>query len=404
MNNELLLSIQDVLSKRLNEIFRASEDPVHTASYLLESALSSDVQRGHSGALDQESPGHNDPVLAFLHEVRQVGKEWLSRLPSMVRPILWDLWAREGYLNNGEHIRGLVAKLEGDSLQNKAVYSDNAGIAEFVGKYGCPGKKSIVIERNSRVFDIAEKCLALEGFQGKIVLGDCLTEDRCNKQFDVVYMEPPFGIKITGDQVAEIFNSDNGLLKIYPDHSPVTMFRKDIVWIDHAVKRMKKTGSAYLLMPANCVDALDPYSVKVRNYLIDKRLVQALVLLPRTRHHAVQSLLIILKSNQEGVVRFVNASAMGEYDRKRKGELTQENLSDLYSLLTEDRKDKRLALVGFGQLLERGWSSYFSNNPMKKEQEIDLSEAVDDFILAQNRLRELLGEEYGGFEIHKVGS
>ncbi|WP_257292055.1 class I SAM-dependent DNA methyltransferase [Endozoicomonas sp. ONNA1] len=246
----------------------------------------------------------------------------------------------------------LFSILVGNCSQ-KTLYSGAAGPARLVSALN--PEYALLEENHRETWIIAYRLLLLENHNFELLQADSLSHDLSNEhQADIVVMEPPFGLRFSADQRRSLAKVN--YLKV-PTGNTLPASAGDALWIQKAISMLKPEGKAYLLLPQGWLFR-GGYDAKVRDYLLENGLVEAIIGLPSgiLDSTAIPPALLILNKGRSvnAPVIFVDASEIGTKSRRRHS-LSNDDARLIKELLSgKQPNDSRYKTVELTEIAAQG--------------------------------------------------
>lgn len=232
---------------------------------------------------------------------------------------------------SSESVKNLFAALVGD-ISNKTLYDGSAGLAKIA--VALQPQKMYLEERNTSTWATSYRLLALQDIELSFSNCDSLIHSSFSQlKADVAVMQPPFGLRLSNEHVEQLVTSE---MLVVDAGKKLPTSAGDVVWIQQALSKINAQGKAYLLLPQGWLFR-GGYDAKLRDYLLDEDLIEAIIGLPEGLLHNTAiptSVLVLNKAKQKGKpIHFVDASGLGTKD-KRLRVLSAEDV-DLIASLTK---------------------------------------------------------------------
>lgn len=203
------------------------------------------------------------------------------------------------------------------SCSNKTLYDGACGLARLAS---CLNSEALYLEEKSHsTYVTAYRLLTLEGKDFKLVAGDSLLESAFGnkQQFDLVVMEPPFSLKFGADERRRL--AEAPFIQV-PTGNSVSANSGDSLWIQQALSKLNDTGKGYILLPQGFLFR-GGYDAKVREYLLEHELLEAVIGLPANilDGTVIPPVILVLNKNKPAgsPVIFVDASEIGTTNKNK---------------------------------------------------------------------------------------
>jgi type I restriction enzyme M protein len=218
--------------------------------------------------------------------------------------------------SSNQNMERILTALVADST-NKTVYDGACGLARVSSSIN--PEMLYLEEKNHSTYVTAYRLLTLENKQFKMANTNSLLEPAFNKeqQFDVVVMEPPMGQKFSADERRMLVEAP--FISV-PVGKAVSANAGDSLWTQQVLSNLNESGKGYIVLPQGLLFR-GGYDAKVREYLLENELLEAVIGLPATVLHATgiaPVILVLNKNKQAGApIIFVDASEIGTQNKNR---------------------------------------------------------------------------------------
>lgn len=329
--------------------------------------------------------------------------ERLSELAAAIRENLCTAGpASAPEAGSSESIRNLFAELVGD-LRDKTFYDGVAGFAQIA--VALHPQKMYLEEINNATWATSYRLLVLQDIDPFFNNSDSLIYSGFPRlKADVAVMQPPFGYRLANEHLEQLVNSE---MLVVDAGKKLPTSAGDVVWIQQALSKINAQGKAYLLLPQGWLFR-GGYDAKVRDYLLDEDLIEAIIALPGGLLHSTAiptSVLVLNKAKPKGKpIHFVDASELGKKD-KRLTVLSVKEIKLIASLATgadgSNPLYKAVYIPEIRQLSPKGdgnnlsVSQFFTSEtlfelPNVEEELAKLKQCQTEFKQAQAKLNRLL--------------
>lgn len=233
-----------------------------------------------------------------------------ASLASALRELNTHVLGKFGVDSSNQNMERIFTALVGNSTSKK-VYDGACGLARIVSSLN--PEMLYLEEKNHSTYVTAYRLLTLENKQFKLANSDSLLEPAFNReqQFDVVVMEPPMAQKFSADERRMLVEAS--FISI-PVGKAVSANSGDSLWIQQALSNLNDTGKGYIVLPQGLLFR-GGYDAKVREYLLENELLEAVIGLPASVLSGTSiapAILVLNKNKQSGSpVVFVDASEIG---------------------------------------------------------------------------------------------
>lgn len=273
-----------------------------------------------------------DSSTAYIYEHTQIGRvppivwqkliyfitENMCRLNELAVAIRESLCANAPAsapeAGSSESVKNLFAALMGN-ISNKTFYDGSAGFAQIA--VALQPQKMYLEEINTSTWATSYRLLVLQGIEPSFSNCDSLINSTYPElKADVAAMQPPFGIRLANQHIEQLVTSE---MLVVDAGKKLPTSAGDVVWIQQALSKINAQGKAYLLLPQGWLFR-GGYDAKVRDYLLDEDLIEAIIALPEGLLHNTAiptSVLVLNKAKQKGKpIHFVDASGLGKKDKR----------------------------------------------------------------------------------------
>lgn len=233
-----------------------------------------------------------------------------ASLASALRNLNTQVLGKFGVDSSNQNMETIFSALVGD-CSSKTVYDGACGLARISSSMN--PEILYLEEKNHSTYVSAYRLLTLENKQFKLANSDSLIEPAFNReqQFDVVVMEPPMAQKFSADERRMLVEAP--FISV-PVGKAVSANSGDSLWIQQALSNLNDTGKGYIVLPQGLLFR-GGYDAKVREYLLENELLEAVIGLPASVLSGTSiapAILVLNKNKQAGSpVVFVDASEVG---------------------------------------------------------------------------------------------
>ncbi|MGJ8681190.1 N-6 DNA methylase [Paraglaciecola sp.] len=244
-------------------------------------------------------------VISFIADISD-----FDSLASALRELNTQALGKFGAASSNQSMERIFTALVGD-CSDKSVYDGACGLARITS---CLDSEVLYLEeKNHSTYVTAYRLLSLENKQFKLANSDSLLEPAFNKevQFDVALMEPPMAQKFSADERRMLVEAP--FISV-PVGKAVSANSGDSLWIQQALSNLNGTGKGYIVLPQGFLFR-GGYDAKVREYLLENELLEAVIGLPASvlSGTSIAPVILVLNKNKQGgsPVVFVDASEIG---------------------------------------------------------------------------------------------
>tara|TARA_R110001606_G_scaffold78130_1_gene180448 strand:- start:12774 stop:14048 length:1275 start_codon:yes stop_codon:yes gene_type:complete len=253
------------------------------------------------------------------------------------------------------------------NCSEKSLYDGACGLARVASSLN--SGTLYLEEKNHSTYVTAYRLLTIENKKFKLVKTDSLFEPALglDKQFDLVVMEPPFSLKFGADDRRRL--AESPFLTVSTG-STVSANSSDSLWVQQALSNLNNTGKGYILLPQGFLFR-GGYDAKVREYLLENELLEAVIGLPVNILDAtsIPPVILVLNKNKPAgsPVVFVDASEIGTSNKNR---------------ITISEKDAELiANLAAGKLAEdERYKAVFMPEIRQQNNELNISRYIEKTI------------------------
>ncbi len=386
----LLTSRTPDLIKQINEMGTAFQLPaIQSLCDDLVTELPGDI-----GSL----PEHLDPE--FLIDALQLVTETEDPivLAEALREYHEKSKAVSAYVANSNEVV-LMTALTGNTA-DKVVFDGAAGLARIPSNL--KSSRLVLQELDELSWKISYRLLLMTGQKFSFEHGNSLSNPQVlSASCDLAIMTPPFGLRL-GTAELQAIQKEGSYLVVKPNTAAIPSSANDSLWIQLALYSLKDTGRACLILPPGWLFR-GGYDGKVREYLLENELIEAVIGLPKhfLNHTAIEPMVLVLARNREkgSPIHFVDASQIG-VSSLRQHQITTED-AQLIAELASGRlpEDHRYKAVYMSEI-RRHDNVLSIQQYIKRQEEINvpdladairhLAEAEEAHHQAQNHLNRLM--------------
>ena len=251
-------------------------------------------------------------------------------------------------------------------------------------------------EINMTTFNLARINMFLHGISPAkfdLKLEDTLkSPQHLGLDFEGIVSNPPYSIKWDGDDNAILINDER--------YSPAGVLapksKADLAFIMHILHHLAPDGKAAVVMFPG-VFYRGGAEAKIREYLIDNNVVEAVIQLPENLFFGTSiatNILVLSKSKETDEVLFIDASEI--FTRAtNSNKLSDENIEEIYKLYKGNKEvDHITAVVGSEKIREEDFdlSPNIYIEPKNMYEEIDIVELEAELKAVQERSNKLRAE------------
>ena len=211
------------------------------------------------------------------------------------------------------------------------IYDGAAGICALTSQLNATNL--VLEEKNSVSRNLGKNLLLLKGIDADYRVTDSLLNQRSSVQADLVITQPPWGMRLSGNDLEKIKNAKY-LLCGKDEKIPASA--GDALWIQQALYHANEKGRVIMLLPHGWLFR-GGYDAELREFLLEHDYVQTIIGLPAglMLHTTIPSVILVLNKkkgqSQQGVVHFVDANGFGR-DVKKQKVLSSEEIEQIVDL------------------------------------------------------------------------
>ncbi|WP_042146291.1 MULTISPECIES: N-6 DNA methylase [unclassified Pseudoalteromonas] len=235
-------------------------------------------------------------------------------LAKLLREFTKAAGKKRGELSSNLNMERVFTSLIGD-CSSKSLYDGACGLARIASELNA--EMLFLEERCYTTWVTAYRLLTLEDKQFELKYGDSLFNSSYNheKKFDLVVMEPPFSLRFGADERRLL--TELPFIEV-PTGKVASANSGDSLWLQQALSNLNEEGLGYILLPQGVLFR-GGYDAKVRDYLLNNELLEAVIGLPASilDFSGISPVLLILNKNKSAgsPVVFVDASEIGTASR-----------------------------------------------------------------------------------------
>jgi type I restriction enzyme M protein len=249
-------------------------------------------------------------------------------LAEALRTLLETSSAGISFIANSNEVT--IIKALAKNTTEKIVFDGAAGIARIAANLD--SSKLVLQELDKETWKISYRLLHLTEKQFNFEWGNSLSNPQVlPESCDLAIMTPPFGLRLDSSQCQAIKEAQY-LLPV--DAARIPSSGNESLWIQLALYSLKSTGRALLILPPGWLFR-GGYDSKVREYLLEHELIDAVLGLPThfLDFATIEPVVLVLAKNREkgSPIHFVDATSFGARSQRRH-EITTEDarmISDL---------------------------------------------------------------------------
>ncbi len=293
-----------------------------------------------------------------------------------------------------------VKKLIGDVSQSK-VYDGAAGLCAITSKIDV--KQLVLEDSNANTWSLGKNILMLKGINADYRLNNSLFEVQPSASADLVVSQPPWGLRLSPNQRDRLRNAK---FLQFAKEERIPASAGDALWIQHALYNLNESGRAIMLLPQGWLFR-GGYDAKLRAYLLEHDLIEGIIGLPSglMQFTNIPTVILILNKNkkkeQRGIINYVDASQIGNEDKRQKT-LIPEDIELIVSLAKAEKPGhKYYKAVLLPDIYQNNnnlniklyiHSTEEFEVPSLKEEQAKLKEVQDIFASAQTKLLSFLAD------------
>ncbi|WP_119299379.1 N-6 DNA methylase [Vibrio cholerae] len=244
-------------------------------------------------------------VVSFIAEISNFGS-----LASALRDLSAQTLGKFNVSSANQNMQRIFSAIVGD-CSDRTLYDGACGLARVASSSN--SNALYLEEKHHSTYLTAYRLLTLEDKNFSLVNADSLLEPAFDqeKQFDVVVMEPPMAQKFNADERRMLVEAP--FISV-PVGKAVSANSGDSLWVQQAVSNLNETGKGYIVLPQGILFR-GGYDAKVREYLLENELLEAVIGLPASilDGTGIPPVILVLNKNKQAgsPVVFVDASDIG---------------------------------------------------------------------------------------------
>ncbi|NPU93595.1 MAG: N-6 DNA methylase [Gammaproteobacteria bacterium] len=266
------------------------------------------------------------PLIYFVEDNQQR----LHELAQALRDYYRERNGKYGSASTTESTRKLMLALAGD-MSAYSLYDGTARLADIPASL--KPRELWLEEQDSTLWAISYRLLLIEQLRPEFVCTNSLAESKIHKKADLVIMQPPFGIRLSPKETDQLLREGNVLVS---PGARLPASAGDVLWIQQALAHCAEHGRIILQLPQGWLFR-GGYDAKVRDYLLNEDIIEAVIGLPPgmvSFSNIPTCILILNKQRQPGSpIHFVDGSQLGQNSRGQ-NQLTSEEI-DLIAHLAQ---------------------------------------------------------------------
>lgn len=250
-------------------------------------------------------------VVSFIADISTFGS-----LSNALRDLSAQTLGKLNESSANQNMENVFSALVGD-CNDKTLYDGACGLARVASSSN--SNALYLEERNHSTYLSAYRLLTLEDKHFSLANTDSLLAPTYSqeKQFDVVVMEPPMAQKFSADERRMLVEAP--FISV-PVGKAVSANSGDSLWVQQVISHLNETGKGYIVLPQGMLFR-GGYDAKVREYLLENELVEAVIGLPTSilDGTSIPPVILVLNKNKPAgsPVVFVDASDIGTKDKNR---------------------------------------------------------------------------------------
>ncbi|GAD78623.1 N-6 DNA methylase [Vibrio ezurae] len=285
------------------------------------------------------APGHYktdvkivNKVVSFIAEISNFGS-----LASALRDLSAQTLGKLNVSSANQNMQRVFSAIVGD-CSDSSLYDGACGLARIASSSN--SNALYLEEKNQSTYLTAYRLLTLEDKHFSLVNTDSLLEPAFDQEklFDVVIIEPPMAQKFNADERRML--AEAPFISV-PVGKAVSANSGDSLWVQQAISNLNETGKGYIVLPQGILFR-GGYDAKVREYLLENELLEAVIGLPSSilDSTGIPPVILVLSKNKQAgsPVVFVDASDIGTVD-KHKVTITNQDAELIAELAAGKRGD-----------------------------------------------------------------
>lgn len=196
-----------------------------------------------------------------------------------------------------------------DQWPKESLFDGAAGIGYLASLVNA--KQNYLCDVNASLRDVTTLLFKMMSKGIEYCVKDTLLELDDSKKVDLVVTHPPYGIRLNYQE--ELTNKKYLLI----DQS-IPSSASDSLWIQQGLYQLNSTGKMVIQMAMGWLFR-SGYDFKLRDHLIEKRLIRGIIFLPESLSPAttIGTVLVILDKKKSTSVRFIDARNFGKLDKSK---------------------------------------------------------------------------------------
>lgn len=190
----------------------------------------------------------------------------------------------------------------------------------------------------------------LQDIDGKVAVGDSISKpafvvDGGIKQYDRVFMAPPFGIRFTEEQQL-VFKNDKFNRFVYgiPPRS-----QGDLAFLSCGLSATKSDGKAAFLLPLGALFRSGP-ELEIRKRLVDLDVIEAIIELPALHQYTgIKTVLVLCNKNKsndcKNKILMINAESFAVNINRREVTIESNNITKINDMILFNQEMENISLV-----------------------------------------------------------
>lgn len=202
----------------------------------------------------------------------------------------------------------LIAQLT-NQWARESLFDGAAGIGYLASLVNA--KKNFLCDIKESFRDTATLLFKMMGKEIEYVSEDTILNSETSNNVDLVVTNPPYGVRLSYKEKLD----DKKYLLI---NQSIPSSASESLWIQQGLHQLNTSGKMIIQMAMGWLFR-SGYDGKLRDYLIEKRLISGLIFLPESLSPGtmIGTVLIILDKEQSKSVKFIDARNLGKLDKSK---------------------------------------------------------------------------------------
>ena len=192
--------------------------------------------------------------------------------------------------------------------------------------------------------------LLLQEIEANVAIGDTISKpafvvDGRTKQYDRVFMAPPFGIRFTEEQQS-VFKNDKFNRFVY---GPPPRSHGDLAFLSCGLSAINPDGKAVFLLPLGALFRSGP-ELEIRKRLIDLDVIEAIIELPALlQYTAIKTALVLCNKNKsndrKNKILLINAESFATNINRKETTIESVRINEISNILYSNKEMENISVV-----------------------------------------------------------